>query len=86
MTLASIVAAMLTAYQNADMETLKAAVFAGLYLPCNGTLAYQFDLPDDIELALVAGDVSNPRARRGDFVVPRPSMAGLTLPRAEHGL
>ncbi|WP_280171522.1 hypothetical protein [Agrobacterium pusense] len=41
------------------METLKVAVSAELYLPCNGILAYQFDLPDDIDHALVAGDVSD---------------------------
>jgi hypothetical protein len=47
------------AYWNTDMETLKVAVSAELYLPCNGILAYQFDLPDDIDHALVAGDVSD---------------------------
>ncbi|MBW9080651.1 hypothetical protein JNB84_22050 [Rhizobium pusense] len=41
------------------METLKVAVSAESYLPYNGILAYQFDLPDDIEHALVSGEVSD---------------------------
>jgi hypothetical protein len=45
---ASIAAAMSPAYWNTDMETLKVAVSAELYLPYNGILAYQFDLPDEL--------------------------------------
>ncbi|MBB2908417.1 hypothetical protein FHR76_004832 [Rhizobium sp. RAS22] len=67
------------------MATLRAAIFAELYLPYNGTLAYQFCHPDDVELALVAGDVSDPFASCGDFAVPRPSIAGRSTPRAEDG-
>lgn len=68
-----------------DMETLKVAVSTELYLPYNGILAYQFDLPDDIEHALVAGDVSDRLHAAGGFAVLRPSIAGLSMPRAEHG-
>lgn len=42
------------------MDTLKAAVFSDLHLAYNGTLPYPFDLPDDVELAIVPGDVSAP--------------------------
>ena len=49
---------MSTAYRNSDMAILRAAIFAELYLPYNGPLAYQFCHPDDVELALAAGDVS----------------------------
>ncbi|MDP9773299.1 UNVERIFIED_ORG: hypothetical protein QE434_002108 [Rhizobium sp. SORGH_AS 755] len=65
------------------MATLRAAIFAELYLPYSGMLAYQFYHPDDDELALVAGDVSNPLASCGDFAVPHPSIAGRSMPRAE---
>lgn len=67
------------------METLKGAVSTKLYLPYNGILAYQFDLPDDIEHALVAGDVSDRVHAAGGSAVLRPSIAGLSMPRTEHG-
>lgn len=76
---------MSTAYRNGDMATLRAAIFAELYLSYSGMLPYQFYHPDDVELALVAGDVSNPLASCGDFAVPHPSIAGRSMPRAEDG-
>ncbi|ANL87080.1 metallophosphoesterase [Rhizobium phaseoli] len=42
------------------MDTVKAAVFSDLHLSYNGQLHYPFDLPDDVEIAIVAGDVSAP--------------------------
>lgn len=42
------------------MDTLRAAVFSDLHLSYNDRLPYTFDLPNDVDLVVVAGDVSAP--------------------------
>lgn len=45
------------------METLKAAVFSDLHLKYNRELDFQFELPEDVDVVIVAGDVSSPVAQ-----------------------
>ena len=42
------------------MDTLKAAVFSDLHLRYNRALDFEFELPDDVGVVIVAGDVSAP--------------------------
>ncbi|WP_348647882.1 metallophosphoesterase [Rhizobium sp. WYCCWR 11146] len=41
-------------------DTLKAAVFSDLHLRYNQVLDFKFELPDDVDVLIVAGDISSP--------------------------
>lgn len=44
------------------MGTLKAAVFSDLHLKYNRVLDFKFALPDDVDVLIIAGDISSPVA------------------------